>query len=141
MGPLLSSEENFCRELFGTLNGGIWKWDDRFECLLSEFRANGQDKVRAVMQRHLTSTWEVANIGGAPDVVQFINSHFGGLRAGQILFTSDPSQNDLIYCSWWPWGDGKTISIRFSPFYTVLPDSKKIERIKLFKSWFGLSNI
>ncbi len=141
MGPLLSSEENFCRELFGTLNGGIWKWDDRFECLLSEFRANGQDKVRAVMQRHLTSTWEVANIGGAPDVVQFINSHFGGFRAGQILFTSDQSQNDLIYCSWWPWGDGKTISIRFSPFYTVLPDSKKIERIKLFKSWFGLSNI
>lgn len=141
MGPLLSSEENFCRELFGALNGGTWKWDDRFECLLAEFRVADQDKVRAVMQRHLANAWDVSNIDGAPDVVQFLDNHFGGLRAGQILFTSDPSQNDLIYCSWWPWGDGKTISIRFSPFYILLPDSKKIERIKLFKSWFGLSNV
>ncbi len=139
MGPLLDSEENFCRELVGTLKGGIWKWDDRFACLLSEFRTTEQDKVRAVIQRHLASRWDVANISGAPEIVQFIHKHFGGLRAGQVLFTSDPSHHDLIYCSWWPWGDGKTVSIRFSPFYTVLPDIKKIERIKLFKSWFGLS--
>ena len=37
--------------------------------------------------------------------------------AGQLLLTSAPSDGVGIYCAWWPWGNGKTISIRLGVFH------------------------
>jgi hypothetical protein len=70
--------------------------------------------------------------------VRIINSHLGGLMPGQLLFTSDPNQDALIFCAWWPWGDGKTISIRVGLYYMKLSDSEKAEQINHLKGWFGV---
>lgn len=67
-----------------------------------------------------------------------INSNLGGLMSGQLLFTSDPNQDAFIFCAWWPWGDGKTISIRVVPSYEKLLDSEKTKQTQLFKDWFGI---
>ena len=32
--------------------------------------------------------------------------------SGQLLLLSDSATDVLIYCAWWPWGNGLTISIR-----------------------------
>jgi hypothetical protein len=55
-----------------------------------------------------------------------------------LLFTSDPKRDALIFCAWWPWGDGKTISIRIAPFFKKLSDSETAAKIQLFKGWFGV---
>ncbi len=134
-----SDLENVCRELLSAFQGIFsWKWDSWLETALAEFGVDNKDSTRAILERYLRSTWNSSNIGKAPDIVQNINSNLGGLRSGQLLFTSDPSQDAIIFCAWWPWGDGKTISIRIAPLYIKLLESEKAEQIQLVKRWFGI---
>jgi hypothetical protein len=131
--------EGVCRELSHAFQGVLtWKWDKRFETVLAEFSVDKKENVRAILERYLSATWDSSNVGNAPDIVRAIESHFGGLWPGQLLFTSDPKRDVLIFGTWWPWGDGKEISMRIGPSYRTMTDSKGDEKIQLFKSWFGV---
>ena len=137
--PNKSELENDYKELKGAFQGILsWKWDSRLETVLAEFGVEEKDSIRAILGRYLKITWDSSNMDNAPDVVRTINSHLGRLRTGQLLFTSDLNRDSFIFCAWWPWGDGKTISIRIAPFYKKLLDSEKAEKIQLFKGWFGV---
>ena len=140
MYDLNTSEiEKNCKELFNAFKGVVsWKWDDRFDTVLAEFSVNNKNSVRAILDRYLSIAWDSSNIGSAPKTIQKINMHLGKLRSGQLLFSSDPKQDAYIYCAWWPWGDGKTISIRVAPCYKKLSDSDKDEKIQQLKIWFGI---
>ena len=135
-----SDLENVCRELLSAFQGVFsWKWDSGLEMVLAEFGVGNKDSIRAILERYLSSTWDSSNISKAPDiVVQITNNNLGGLRPGQLLFTSDPSLDAIIFCAWWPWGNGINISIRIAPLYMKLLDSEKAEQIQLFKRWCGI---
>jgi len=131
--------ENVSRELVITFQKILsWKWDSYFDTLLAEFDVGDKDNIRVLLERFFGRTWDGSNIGKAPDLVQMINSHLGGLRPGQLLFTSDPSQDAIIFGAWWPWGNGKTVSIRIAPYYRKLSDSEKAEQVKRFKDGLGI---
>jgi hypothetical protein len=131
--------ENIGRELSSAFQGVLsWKWDKRFETVLAEFPVNDKDKIRAVLERHLSNIFDSSNIGNGPALARAVDDHFGGLWRGQLLFTSDPNRAALVYCSWWPWGDGKAISIRIGAEYENLSDSEHAEKMKFFKSGFGV---
>jgi len=129
----------YCKKLSSAFQGVLsWKWDSRLEAVLAEFGAGQKDDIRAILERFLPMPWNGSNIGKAPAIVRTINGHLGELRPGQQLFTSDPEGDAFVFCAWWPWGDGKTISIRIAPFYKNLSDSEKAEKIQLLKGWFGI---
>jgi hypothetical protein len=137
--PDKSGPENVCRELVIAFQGVLsWKWDSQFEAALAEISIDNNDRIRAIVERYLSSTWNRSNIGKAPKVVQMIANHFGGLRSGQMLFVSAPNQDVLICGVWWPWGDGKTISFRVAPYKKSASESETAEIITQFKGWFGL---
>jgi hypothetical protein len=110
-----SDLKKVCRE-FLTASWEVfsWRWDSRFEALVSEFSADDRDEFRAVLERDLSLVWDSSNIREAPDIVKVCNDNFGGLQSGQLLFTSDPNQDIFIFGAWWPWGDGETISLRIT---------------------------
>ncbi len=115
-----------------------WNWDSYIGTVLADFDVRDKDRLRAILEHYLGSTWDRSNIGKAPEIVQIIKSNLGGLRPGQLLFTSNPNQDSIIFGAWWPWGNGETISIRMAPFFSKLSESEKAEQIKLFKGWFGV---
>ena len=134
-----SDLENVCSEFSNAFQGVLsWKWDSWSETVLAEFSVDHKDSVRAILDRYLSIAWDSSSIGKAPDVVQMIAGHLGGLRSGQLLFISDPNRGAFIFGAWWPWGDGKTISIRVAPSDKRLSDLEMVELIRLFKGWFGL---
>lgn len=131
--------ENQCKKLSSAFQGVLsWKWDSRLETVLAEFGAGKKDEIRTILEESLPVAWDSSNIDKAPDIVQTIKVHLGGLWPGQQLFGSDPEGEALIFCAWWPWGDGKTISIRIAPFHPNLSDPEKAEKIQLLKGWFGI---
>ncbi|MCJ7680474.1 MAG: hypothetical protein MUP70_07105 [Candidatus Aminicenantes bacterium] len=135
-----SGLENVCRELSGEFQGVLaWKWDDRFQTVLAEFNVDNKERIHNSLERRLDRIWDSSNIEKAPVVVQTISSTFGGIMPGQLLFTSDPDQDALVFCAWWPWGNGETISIRLSPFYKKPFDSDRAEGPQEFKKWFGVN--
>jgi hypothetical protein len=134
-----SDVETVCGEFLRAFQGSLsWKWDDRFETVLAEFGADNKDTVRAILERHLGAIWDSSSIAGAPDIVRTVNIRVARLRSGQLLFTSDPNRDSFVFCAWWPWGDGKTISIRVAPSYKKLSGSGTTEKTQLFKGWFGV---
>jgi hypothetical protein len=91
-----------------------WKWDKRFESLVSVFETEGADEVRSIIERHLDQVWDHKSIRKAPAPVQTGLDGFGDLRKGQLFFTSDPDQQPLVVGAWWPWGDQSAVSLRLA---------------------------
>lgn len=111
-----SDLEKISRERLNASWGVLsWKWDQRFEAFLSEFSTDKRDEFRSILERDFSNVWDSTNIREAPDIVKMFNNNFGGLRSGQLLFTTDPTSQDVFICGvWWPWGDGRTISLRIA---------------------------
>ena len=121
-----SGIEKVSRELLRASWGVFsWKWDDYFEAFLTEFSADNGDEFRTILERDFSKVWNSSNIHGAPDIVKMCNNYFGGLRSGQLLFTTDPSQGVFVCGAWWVWGNGKTISFRITSPPMELQQEKK----------------
>jgi hypothetical protein len=134
-----SDFENVCKEVANAFQGVLsWKWDDRFEVVLAEFGVDNKESIRAILESYLSFVWDSSNIGNAPDIASMINNYLGGLKSGQLLFTSDPNQAVFIFGAWWPWGNGETISIRIGSFDKLLSESERAELSKHLQGWFGI---
>ena len=128
-----------CRELSSVFQGTLtWKWDTRFEAALAEFAVDKKDNIRATLEQHLSAAWDSANVDNAPDAVRVIKDDLGGLMAGQILFTSDPNHAVVLFCAWWPWGNGEKISIRVGLWSKKLTDAEYAENLQQLKVCFGV---
>jgi len=142
----MSSEQKtdpkaMCKEILDAFGGLlIWKWDDRFGTLQTEFGADKKETVQGLLSHYFSITWDSANISQAPEIVKVIDRHLGGMRPGQLFFNTDPNQDAFVFCAWWPWGDGQTISIRMAPFDKKMSGAEETELIDLIKGWAGIQN-
>jgi hypothetical protein len=115
-----------CKGLFDDFEGVLTlKWDKGFEAFSAEFSVEDQEKVSSVLDRHLNLKWDKNTIRTAPDIIKKKTGDFGDLRPGQMLFTSDPEGDVLIFAAWWPWGNNETISMRIASPGTESSDSEK----------------
>ncbi len=134
-----SEFENIYREIFNAFQGVLlWQWDDRFKAVLAEFNVSSKDSVREVLERFLGNVQDSTDIDKAPDTVNTVINNFGGLMKGQLFFNSDIDRNTFIFCAWWPWGNGTTISIRIAPYCNKPDDPENVESINLLKVCFGV---
>jgi len=134
-----SGPESVCRELSGMFQGMLsWKWDDRYQTALAEFNIDNRAYIHDALIRRLDRIWDGSTIETAPEAVRMITDAFGGIMSGQLLFTSDPDRNAFVFCAWWPWGNGETISIRLAPYVQKPPDSDSDGQILQLKEWFGI---
>ena len=136
-----SGSEQLCRELAQSFQGVLsWKWDERFQTVLAEFQVDKKDQVLDILKRRLDRMWDISNIEKAPAAVQTIAGSFGGIMPDQLLLSTDPDREDLVFCAWWPWGNGETVSIRLAIFYQKPSDSDSAGQILQLKEWFGIRN-
>ncbi len=102
-----------CTELFKALQVALsWQWDGRFQTALAQICIAEQDAMRATLENHLGPAWDSATIDTAPDLVQRAIGRLGGVMPGQLLFAVGLPQDGIVFCAWWPWGNGRTISLR-----------------------------
>lgn len=129
--------ENRCRALIDQLGDQLtWKWDNRFETVLAEFPVKATETVKQILSGQMDIVWHQGNTAQAPELIHILVDYFGGLNPGQQMFTSDPEIDGILLCAWWPWGNGKTISIRLAAFADSLSDEENEELTKIFRSWF-----
>jgi len=140
MNDPITPIESLCTDFVNTYHGKLtWEWDDRFDAALATCEAENKDDVHGSLESHMKTIWNSAGADSAPDNVLDVINHFGGLMPEQLLFTTDPHQDILLCCAWWPWGDGNTISLRMvPPSQNELSDKDQAEFIKKFKGWFKI---
>jgi hypothetical protein len=89
-----------------------WSWDTRLTCVTSSFVVEFEAKARSAVAVALTSEWTATTIQSAPAVLKDLAERSGGLRSGQLIFSSPAVAGLFAYGLWWPWGDSITTSLR-----------------------------
>jgi hypothetical protein len=89
-----------------------WSFDNRFICVASTFGIEMAEKARAAIALALPRDWTERTLPNAPSVLRELASRTGGVRANQYLFSSDLVAGATAYGLWWPWEEGRTISLR-----------------------------
>jgi hypothetical protein len=116
-----------------------WKWDGRFGAILAEFPLESKAAVLEILDRYLVCRWDSGTIGEAPEAVKKVKGHLGGLMSGQLLLLSDLDVEPLLYCAWWPWANGQTISIRVGLYRETSDGEGARPPEEMLKATFGLS--
>lgn len=113
MGNDLSNEIN---NAFETLKQGSgdakWEWDSRFGVALVVVNESQKDALLAAVSQALPQSWTRDNL--TPFLTKLAGG-WGGLRAGQGLFTRSTSAQDedpTLFAFWWPWGNNVMFSLR-----------------------------
>ena len=91
---------------------GGWSWDDRLACVASAFDSEQEKAARAAVALSLPTEWTAATLATAPERLKALANRVGDVRQGQHLFTGGPLEGMFAFGLWWPWGNGKTISMR-----------------------------
>lgn len=111
-----------CTRLFEALKADLsWEWDSRFEAALALFPNEKKDEIGTILENHLGSSWDNSTIDRAPESVQRVLIRLGGIMHSQLLYAAALPQEGIIFCAWWPWGNGRTISIRLGTNPKGLP--------------------
>ena len=114
--------EKVCSRIYSECDSLVtWKWDDRFQSVLSEFSAEQEQEVVSVLEKHFESCWNEETINSAPGKVRSVAGGLGEVREGQLLYSSDPHGDSLLLGAFWPWQNGEKISFR------ILVDTPEIE--------------
>jgi len=128
--------ETICKQLFDEIRDILsWKWDDWIGTIMTEFSVDKEEDIRTIVEKFFPVSWDSSTINKAPQIVQTLDKHLGGLRPSQLLFSSHPSHDAFVFCAWWPWGDGTTISLRIAPFDKNLSKPEEDKLIEQLKVW------
>ena len=117
-----------------------WSWDDYTDAMLSAYTATFSDEVLSWLADGFPERFTSETIGDAPAPARKIADAWGGLRSGQQLMLSHLDGLPLIAAALWPWGDGKTISLRLRLFNEPLTDELKSDRQDSFRQIFESVN-
>lgn len=110
---IASDVEKICSRIYSECDSLVtWKWDDHFQAVLSEFPADREEEVVAVLEKYFDTCWDEETIDFAPGKVRSVAKGLGEVRQGQRLFSSDPEQDELLLGAFWPWNNGEKISLR-----------------------------
>ena len=133
-----SEIKELCKELMDDFDRLLsWKWDSGFSALVAEFSTDKQDEVRSVLERHLGFKWDRNSIRKAPEKIKTQTGDLGDLCDNQLLFSSDPEGNILIFAAWWPWGNGEVVSVRIASPSTGERDAKPEGVFSMMKRFFS----
>ena len=131
--------ERVCKDMLDQLNDDLpWQWDGRFDTVMAELGDNLMDTVQSTLKKHFENIWDSSSIAAAPEIVLQLTESFSELMPGQLLFTSNPEMEAVVFCAWWPWGRGDRVSIRIATFYPGEAGVTKDEQIEKLRTWFGL---
>ena len=118
-----------------------WRFDEKFNVMLSEFSQMTSVKVIAELRDFFPHEWNVKNIKTSPLALFEQLSGFTELTKQQLIFTI-PAQNSqpAFVAILWPWGHGSTFSLRLKPLassYDMDDIRTPLSFASLFKKCFS----
>ncbi len=99
-------------------------------CVTSSFSPEFETNARAAITEVFSVEWTSSTVTKAPPALREYVDRYGGLRQGQLLFSSGLLGGSLVsFGLWWPWGDGVTVSMRLG-FPDVDPGRDPYVRVR-----------
>src|SRR5262252_4382669 len=73
-----------------------WSWDSRMTCITSSFSTEFETKARAAIGEALSNEWTSSAVSKAPAGLREYVDRYGGLRSGQVLYSSGTLGGSLV---------------------------------------------
>ena len=115
-----------------------WQWDDYVGAALAPFPVDDAPATHALVSTHFAHRFGPDTIAGAPPPIRAIAESFGGLRAGQELFASEPNDGVTLFGCWWPWGGGDRVSLRIGLGRPAASEADEARLHAALRAWFSL---
>lgn len=91
----------------------VWKFDERFNAMLSEFAQNRADDVLASLRNIFPHEWQAKINKFIPAEIRNQLGTLSKLNKEQLMLAKPATTNEpAIVALWWPWGHGGTYSLR-----------------------------
>ena len=103
----------------------VWYWDERFNTATVVIDDTEKDLILFPITQEFERQWNIANIGDVPEPFFRYFKNVFGIIPGQKTFTSQTGDGTVLFAVWWPWGNGRKISLRVGLF---CPQSAKETR-------------
>ncbi len=127
--------ESRCRDFVAATRESLtWEWDGRFLLMLAVLESKNFDEVNPEVERCFGHKW--AHDSELPAAARDILGGIGGLRSRQYLLTTDPEQDPMLFCAWWPWGGGGKVSLRLGCWSAHIQGPARTDLRERFKTWF-----
>ena len=134
--PDIARIESFCRNVVGTAGNLIeWEWDYKFLLMIGVLDLERGEDVREILENTLSHRFQHDTETIPRPVVEVLGG-LGGLRSGQLMLTSDPGLDPMIFCAWWPWRRQPKVSLRMSCWSAKLEGQARSEFRRMFRNWF-----
>jgi hypothetical protein len=89
-----------------------WGYDRRFQSVMSTVTTAQKQQARAACDSVFKQVFDSDAIAGAPPGPRALADQYGGVRPGQLLMWNGEPHLPGAFGLWWPWGDGKSVSLR-----------------------------
>ena len=109
-----------------------WTYDRRLKCVVASIPIEQGAAAEAAIALAMPASWTGESLTAAPASTQATATACGGLRAGQKILWDGAAQG--AFGLWWPWGDGKTVSLRIGLHDVDAPK----ERYPRLRDVFGI---
>ena len=86
--------EKICSRIYSECDSLVtWKWDDRYQAVLSEFPADREEEVMSVLEKYFDTCWDEETIDYAPGKVRSVarGSDFFPVTRSRMHFCLGPS--------------------------------------------------
>ena len=103
------------------------------------FQLDQQDLVYSILESYFSDYWNCDHIEQSPPHINKINRDFGGLKPGQLMFSTDLSLDNGMVCVWWPWKGVNMVSIRFLPSSKSSSDAEKKRQVEKMRTLFKVA--
>jgi hypothetical protein len=128
-----------CKNIYADLSSLLfWEWDSRLNIPLAEFSKEHSGRVEAILAKEFEKKWDPRNLSTAPDGIKRIVDALSGLRDKQVLYTTDPDSEAVLFATWWPWGNNEKISVRIGVQHKEKISMSEIELTINIRNWFNL---
>lgn len=134
----LGAFEEACTRVVSDTAGLLaWEWDDWQSAALTKLDQSATERVLEMLDRAFDQQWTHDTVEGCSAAAAVAHS-CGGLRPGQRLLLSDSNKQPMMAGFWWPWNDGRTISLRIRLLSASGDTAEQDHLSQQLRGWFGL---
>lgn len=131
--------EALCKSLQKEFPFLKWTWDGRFEAHLAEVAIEDAQKVSEFLRAQFAAHFDKKSLKTAPEEIRAAVESSGGLESGQNYYTSEDTGDAFLYGAWWPWGNGKVISLRVGVKINLEKIAEQLPPFQDFPKWISHS--
>lgn len=115
-----------------------WTWDDRFHVALIVIDQKDMEAVFSAVINCFVEQWDYRTIAEASVKVRNLLASLFEVKPGQVVFTSDEGVDSVLLAAWWPWANGRVISLRVGIFSCEDKRFSEGSVRNRMMEWFGI---